>query len=282
MKKFLMISIAAAISIITFSSYENDLATKGLNLTGANGSSTTCSGSTCHGNSTGANLVLSIIVTDNMGNVVNGSYIPGVTYRITVKGQLASGGSPMSVFGLQFTTGKSNDGSFTLIGNTLKSIVIPPYEYIEHNGPIPATSGNTYSTYFFWKAPPAGAGIITFYCTMLAANGDHTINGDVDDNASLSLIEGSTSVADLSKEGTIKIYPNPVEDRLNISFDMKSSGDYTVSIYDLSGRKITQKDLSGKSGIFETTVNSSNWTSGMYIVDIAKDGAHKKANIIRK
>ncbi|HQE13388.1 MAG TPA: hypothetical protein PLQ78_11600, partial [Flavipsychrobacter sp.] len=137
MKKYILLPLAAIIAISTFSSYENGTIAFGYNGTGANGSIPTCGGSSCHPGSTGANIATSIILTDDQNNTVaNGKYIPGKTYKVTLRGNNGLGGN-FPVFGFQFTVGNPpNDGTLILVGNDLKSTVYGYYEFIEQKAPL--------------------------------------------------------------------------------------------------------------------------------------------------
>lgn len=284
MKNYVAILITAFLVVITLSSYENGVASKGYDCTGYSISTqTTCGDSTsCHYRVTPSNLALSIILNDDTGGVVN-FYRPNKTYRVTLKGQLASGGT-YPVFGLQFTAGVANDGSFTLIGSTLKSIVAGTTEFIEHKQPINTLGGTIpFETYFFWIAPPPGAGTITFYYTLLAANNDHTTHGDIDKNTSVSYQEmDPTSTADLNSNVAVNVYPNPVENDLNLNLSVKETGDYGVSVFNISGHKIYNQRYLLEKHDFTTKIDAVNWSAGMYFVEITKNDSRKTIRIIKK
>jgi hypothetical protein len=281
-----MISIAAVLAVITFSSYENGITGFGLDRTGAPPTSYgTCSDSvmSCHVNSSFSNLVFSIILTDPQGNIVsNSTYMPDTTYRVTLKATLSAGGGPYPVFGLQFTAAAANDGTFILIGNTLKTNLIGVYQYIEHKAPIPAVN-NVFQSYFFWTAPPPGAGTINFYATILAANGDHSIIGDIEKNTSIGLQEWKpNAVADLENYASVKSYPNPMNDMLNLSFDAKEKGDYSVAVYNISGQQVFGKIYTIQNNLFETKIDTRSWSGGMYIMEVRKGYSRKTFTLVKQ
>lgn len=59
------------------------------------------------------------------------------------------------------------------------------------------------------------------------------------------------------------IYPNPAKDIVCIEFENKNS-DYTIEIYDMSGRLVTQKHNCN----YQNFLNIENLTNGLYIVKI--------------
>lgn len=273
MKKILLTGLSLLCGGVLFSSFEYNVTNSAGNCTGSNGSTGTCSSVNCHFSSGINDLNLSIIVSDaSNGNVVT-SYVPDEYYKITLKGTHGAGGV-FAAYGLQFTTGQAVDGAFTLFGNSLKSQVIAPYQYIEHRAPI-APVNNGCEVYFQWKAPPAGTGDITFYCTMLAANGDHFVNGDIDKNTSLTLLEGATSVADIDAITNIALYPNPAKDNMTLMMETTVYGDYSYSIYNLSGQKMLSKTGNIQMGKTNESFDVASLNAGMYIMEISKDGHSK-------
>ncbi len=274
MKKYVLIPIAALFTIATLSSYENGNIALGLNCTGANGSTPTCGGGSCHNVSGTSNIAVSISLTDDQGNnVSNGKYIPGKTYKITLKGNNGAGGI-YPVFGLQFTAANPpNDGTFVLVDNKLKSTVHDTYEYIEHNAPI-ATNGNISTAYFYWVAPPAGAGTITFYCTMLTANGDHSINGDKEGHAIASFAETQPNAVDeIANVIQATIFPNPARESLTLQFSTAKSDRHDIAIFDLSGRSLMNEIVIAKE--YKHTFDVSSFPQGMYHIAISNGQTHR-------
>ena len=75
---------------------------------------------------------------------------------------------------------------------------------------------------------------------------------------------------------SISMYPNPVEDEINISADSKIG---TITIYNIAGQKVAAEVVNARSA----TLNVSNLNAGMYIVHIEKaDGNKAVNNIIKK
>lgn len=276
MKKYILLPLAAIIAISTFSSYENGTIAFGYNGTGANGSIPTCGGSSCHPGSTGANIATSIILTDDQNNTVaNGKYIPGKTYKVTLRGNNGLGGN-FPVFGFQFTVGNPpNDGTLILVGNDLKSTVYGYYEFIEQKAPL-LTNGNISETYFYWKAPAAGAGTITFYATLLVGNGDHTTNGDREGHAIVSFTEAvSTAVPKPIVSLNMQLFPNPTTDQLTVTFSPTLNKEYSIQVMDITNRVLYKNTLKTNKETITTSIPTSNFSSGTYWVTIG-DGTNKQ------
>ena len=284
MKKYVLLSFAAFLAVITLSSYEQGISNY-KDCTGGTGSATSCgtSASGCHSSSVSSNLVLSIILTDDKGVIVSdGKYIPEKYYRVTLRGMLSSGSS-YPYFGFQFTTAKVNDGQFTLLNNYQKWLVVNQSYFIEHSTPIPAqNNGTKFETDFFWQAPPAGAGTITFYCTMLAADGNGFASNDIDRNTYSSFMETlPTAVTDLSKDAAISTYPNPAKDNINLSINTKQFGEYGITVFNLSGQKIYSNKINITREDCVTNIATTDWNTGMYFLEVRKGDAVKQIKVMK-
>ena len=84
-----------------------------------------------------------------------------------------------------------------------------------------------------------------------------------------------------SPMGAIAVYPNPVSDILNVNFDPEHLYQFTLRVYDVSGKAIYEKYVSDLDG--QMTVNLSHLPNGLYMVSFY-NLANKllQANSIRK
>lgn len=81
------------------------------------------------------------------------------------------------------------------------------------------------------------------------------------DDLEFSVVESSLSVSDDAFAKAFTLYPNPVNNQLNIQTNL---GSYTLDIYNLLGQKIGQSELlSGNS-----TVDFSSYQTGIYLLEI--------------
>ena len=86
-------------------------------------------------------------------------------------------------------------------------------------------------------------------------------------------------VQNIEEEGLITIYPNPVEDKLNIEFLNKEKGG-TVILYNNLGQVVTEPTffLANK-----TILDVSNLKTGVYLLQIKnKDFTNKIYKVIKK
>ncbi len=72
----------------------------------------------------------------------------------------------------------------------------------------------------------------------------------------------------------VKIYPNPVEDALNIEFLSPESDLATIEIYDPLGRKIVSEQFNTIKGLNYKQLNASHWHKGLHLVRIKLSGSN--------
>jgi hypothetical protein len=80
-----------------------------------------------------------------------------------------------------------------------------------------------------------------------------------------SLGAQSANVSDETAAGDIQLYPNPVQDRLNINLGKTANQTRQVNIVDISGRIVSRTPVKGQS----TLVVPTNFLSpGIYFVQL--------------
>ena len=77
-------------------------------------------------------------------------------------------------------------------------------------------------------------------------------------------------------EEKINLYPNPASKEVNFEFSTIEKGDYTLSIFDVLGKKVYQDRLDVKEGISKKTINIMELRKGIYFVKIENQGAFSK------
>jgi hypothetical protein len=79
---------------------------------------------------------------------------------------------------------------------------------------------------------------------------------------------------------TLKMYPNPVQDKLSLEISNMNSEKYLVSIYDVYGRKIYENQMSTNSNIQEIDV--SKFIKGAYLLRVQNyKGVNIKKHLIK-
>jgi predicted lipoprotein with Yx(FWY)xxD motif len=253
------------------------------NRTGAQGSITTCGGggSSCH-NGTGA--ATTVTITVDSGSTAVTRYVPGMTYTVKIHG---TNTSLLMHFGFEFAsvsgTGTSQIQAGTASGfpTNVAADVTSGLTIVEHHAALAATSAGVYDVSFTWAAPTTGVGNITLYSTLNAVVGDDNVSdaADASNNTSLVLTQeaASTSVASVTSNITMSAFPNPVTNELHLA--ITEAGTYSVQAYDLSGRSVSNENITVNGA--PASINTANWATGMYIVEVSKDGNSQFLHIVK-
>lgn len=59
-------------------------------------------------------------------------------------------------------------------------------------------------------------------------------------------------------------YPNPFNPKTHISFALPTTSDYTLTIYNVTGQKVTEFNGSAQAGVVDLEVDASSYSSGVY------------------
>jgi hypothetical protein len=86
------------------------------------------------------------------------------------------------------------------------------------------------------------------------------------------------AVSDIDLTNQFAIYPNPVNDIVNISFSGKSKNGYNVSVYSIQGSKIYSSYSKERS----TSINISTLPKGMYLLNITSDKGSMTRKIVKE
>lgn len=70
----------------------------------------------------------------------------------------------------------------------------------------------------------------------------------------------------------LNVYPNPAVSSISFDYNVPVHMPVSVAVYDVVGRKVYQEDLGQQIGSQKKTVNVSNFTNGIYMVELLIDG----------
>ena len=80
---------------------------------------------------------------------------------------------------------------------------------------------------------------------------------------------------------SITIYPNPVKDQLNITFNV-AAGQYTVRIIDQNGKPVYESHFSGVQQGSRQQINTSILKSGVYYLQVISGNAVQSAKFFKQ
>ena len=124
--------------------------------------------------------------------------------------------------------------------------------------------------------------------TVTALSGDYEITiqniADLSGNvmADTTISFSYVGIEELFLNGEIKVFPNPVDRQLNISFNTLKNADLTIYLSDISGRIVKQLNYPARQGENSFIFNLDNVSKGIYILNVQGDNNSLKYKIVVK
>ena len=81
---------------------------------------------------------------------------------------------------------------------------------------------------------------------------------------------------------TTRIYPNPVVDQMTIEVNAAQASEMSISVYNLMGQKVMDKNVSINTGVNTPTLNTSSLSSGVYFVTVKANGFENTMKFVVK
>lgn len=72
----------------------------------------------------------------------------------------------------------------------------------------------------------------------------------------------------IAQDFSLKLYPNPSKEVLNIKGTLPNQRDFDITVYDTLGKQVFLQSNTFETEIFEKNIDISNWKSGVYMVVI--------------
>jgi len=78
------------------------------------------------------------------------------------------------------------------------------------------------------------------------------------------------------------VYPNPVENELNVRFSLKNAENAQIAVQDLSGKIVQLTSVQGAEGANLVMMNTSTLATGLYFLKIQVGAIQKTIQFIVK
>jgi subtilisin-like proprotein convertase family protein len=78
-----------------------------------------------------------------------------------------------------------------------------------------------------------------------------------------------------------KVFPNPFENSINLLLNVNSADDVLISIYDVRGRMIINKNFPNQNFIFREELNFDNLAKGIYVLSVQIGSSKASKKIIK-
>ena len=219
----------------------------------------------CHSGSAQMNAVPNVDFTFNDGftsvHIADFQYELGKTYLISYIPLTTSKryGFQMSAL----TSTNANGGTFALTDPTHTTIISTPTTYVAHHN---ASSWNQWL--FNWTAPLTDVGAITFYYVFNASDSSGDEHGDTIYVGSGTVHAMSTGIQPLNGLKNLSVYPNPVSDVLNVSFDMDHPENAELALFSMDGKLVENLDRVSNVSSFNSSLPISGLAAGIYLLQI--------------
>lgn len=273
MKKIItLFAFAAATALVLNPSFIYTNSSQSPNAHTGAPSENTCATAGCHtGNpviSTGSFIQLSTVGA----NSLSAGYTPSTTYNLALN--VSAANKPKYGFQITALDASNNPiGDFNITNtNSTVRTTQGGRIYVGHKN-----ANSTAAWTFQWVAPSTNAGVVTFYIAVNGANNDLNATGDqiytttytVSTSAGLTQAGGSTGIEILNAdENGINIFPNPVKDKLFVSYTMNESEVVSIDLFNLNGQLVQNffNNKIEKGNYDESFGLNENIQKGLYIV----------------
>jgi CHRD domain/Secretion system C-terminal sorting domain len=210
--------------------------------------------------------VLSLLRTSLVANLCGGQETPAVTTNASGAGYISAARDRADAIFAAVTNGLSTNASGAHLHRGAKGVAGPVSVNL-----VPNLVGNAFSVAFNTSSVPAlmdsivnGLSYFNFHTT---ANAGGEIRGQL--GADLVQECLANSVFELNgAQFTVKVAPNPVSERLNVSFNSNEQFNAQITVSDLAGRQISAQNVQILRGGNNLDLNMSNMNSGIYFVQM--------------
>jgi len=87
-------------------------------------------------------------------------------------------------------------------------------------------------------------------------------------------LDGVTSINEISKSLTsVQIYPNPATTNATISMNLNGEAVVEMKLVDISGKIMATKNFGSVTGNWSETINTSDFSAGIYLVELSIGGS---------
>ena len=94
---------------------------------------------------------------------------------------------------------------------------------------------------------------------------------------------GIEQILDFVNFHDVKVYPNPLNNLLNVSYTLPISGKVLLEIYDYTGKLLIRKDMGSlNKGNHIDQLNTTKLSSGIYVLTIKGEQSSISKKIIKK
>lgn len=165
-----------------------------------------------------------------------------------------------------------------MVYNHVARAIEPSFNGYANSFPTTVNAGETHTVNYAFTLPAGwDENEIHIIGLLLAPNGriDNAGKATIAEAVANGFVTGTdmaVSVNELEQvDATLQVAPNPATDYTTIAVNIPGESNATVRILDLSGKEIAARNYGSMSGSSTITLNTTNYTKGMYIVELTLD-----------
>jgi hypothetical protein len=138
----------------------------------------------------------------------------------------------------------------------------------------PDTTGNS----FQWHdaSGPISGATNSFYGVTTAGMYQVEVTDEYGCNYISNAVNVPLSIEELDFV-SVKIYPNPADDLINLEFDSETGVNYLMIVMDITGKRIFTENYQSQKGNNRKTIDVGDFESGIYFIQI-KDESGKTSH----
>ena len=98
------------------------------------------------------------------------------------------------------------------------------------------------------------------------------------------IVSDLTTVSDIefSENFSLSVFPNPVENNLNLKFDFENNSNLAICVRDILGKEIYSNSINNVFGNYSQSIDVSKFSNGTYILEIISNNEKISKLIIKK
>ena len=99
----------------------------------------------------------------------------------------------------------------------------------------------------------------------------------------LNFEENGVGIKENANQIGLNVYPNPVKDEVNISFNLNDASNAVVKVIDITGKEVaTQSSANAAMGAQKFTIDANNFAAGVYTVVVEHNNGTNTTKFIKK
>ncbi len=95
-------------------------------------------------------------------------------------------------------------------------------------------------------------------------------------------MSSATAVNDPVLEASITTGPNPVSERVQVSFDAEQAGAIQISFRNINGQLLQSADWNVATGINQRSFDMSEWPTGVYLMEVTQERATLTKKLVKQ